>query len=302
MIEESFDLQLKKFVSHFTGDSCNFLSEVEDEKYPKVSIVMPLYNQVDYVERSILSVLNQNYPNLEFILIDGGSTDGGVEIIKKYEKYLAYWTSEPDNGQSDALNKGFKRATGTIVGWLNGDDLYLPDAIKCAVNELVNRNDKSIVFGDYLTIDKEDNIMTKEFAFDFSLGQFIYEGFHLNAQAMFWRREAHLRFGQFESDLHRTMDYDMILRLGICEGEKSFLRLPITLGCFRRHEAQKTQGYDSVVDAEHRAIALKNNCDLKYSRWGRWIRLFYRIRRLRWYFKRAGISYVAAKLFRKVQK
>ena len=92
--------------------------------YPKISIVTPSFNHAQFLEETILSVISQNYPDLEYIIIDGGSTDGSVEIIKKYEQYLTYWISEPDNGQSDALNKGFTRATGDIYGWLNSDDLY----------------------------------------------------------------------------------------------------------------------------------------------------------------------------------
>lgn len=293
------DSQLKEFVSRLKRNT-----EVlpKSDTQPKVSIVMPLYNQVDYIERSIFSVLNQDYSNIELIIIDGGSTDGSIEIIKKHESYLAYWMTEPDEGQSDALNKGFEHATGEIFGWLNADDLYMPDAIERAVDALNKEKYKSVVFGDYLVIDKEDNIIKKEFAFDFSVGQFLYEGFHLNAQSMFWKKDVHFRFGKFDKSLHRTMDYDFILRIGLREGQKQFLRLPIPLGCFRRHEAQKTQGLDPTVIAEHHVIASKNNCNLKYTLLGYGMKRLYRIRRVWWYFKRAGVAYVTIKLLRKISK
>lgn len=119
--------------------SNNFLHKINlDNKFksagslPKISIVMPCLNHEKYIEKSILSVLNQNYYNLELIIIDGGSEDGSLEIIKKYEKYITFWISEKDQGQSHALNKGFSYATGDIYGWLNSDDLYLPETFMLA--------------------------------------------------------------------------------------------------------------------------------------------------------------------------
>jgi len=97
---------------------------------PKISIVTPSFNQVEFIEATIQSILSQGYPNLEYIIIDGGSTDGSVEIIKKYEKHLHFWCSEPDAGQYDAINKGFAQSTGEIMGWLNSDDMYFPWTLK----------------------------------------------------------------------------------------------------------------------------------------------------------------------------
>jgi glycosyltransferase involved in cell wall biosynthesis len=99
------------------------------KNYLKISIVTPSYNQGNYLEHTLRSVIEQNYPNLEYIVIDGGSTDNSVEIIKKYEKYLTYWVSEPDRGLYDALQKGFLRATGEIMAWINSDDVYYPKAL-----------------------------------------------------------------------------------------------------------------------------------------------------------------------------
>ena len=110
--------------------------------FPKISIVTPSFNQGEYLEETILSVIGQNYPNLEYIIIDGGSKDNSVEIIKKYEKYLTYWVSENDEGQSDAINKGFKIATGDIFGWLNSDDLFMPNVF----NNIISLKPKSSDF------------------------------------------------------------------------------------------------------------------------------------------------------------
>ena len=263
--------------------------------HPKITIVMPSYNQAMYLERTILSVLNQAYPNLEFIIIDGGSTDGSVDIIKKYEGYLAYWYSGPDSGQSDALNHGFSKATGDIFGWLNSDDLYLPGAFGSVAEAFRVRSESGVVFGDWWEIDNADEVTSVNYAFDFSLGHLIHEGFHLNSQAMFWRRAVHQRFGAFDIKLHRTMDYDLILRLGLVEGQGAFYRIPQALACFRRHTEQKTIGFDRRVLDEHRQIANKNGIGIKCSLPGRAFWLVYRLRRAYWYVKRGGFTYALAR-------
>ena len=107
----------------------------EGESWPKISIVTPSYNQGQYIEETIRSVLLQNYPNLEYIIIDGGSTDNSVEIIKKYEPWISYWVSEPDQGQSHPINKGFEKATGEIFAYLNSDDLYVPGCLQCVARD-----------------------------------------------------------------------------------------------------------------------------------------------------------------------
>jgi glycosyltransferase involved in cell wall biosynthesis len=265
----------------------------------KVSIVVPSYNQVQFIEETIRSILLQNYPNLEIILIDGGSTDGTISIIKKYEKWIHYWVSEKDNGQSHALNKGFSKTTGKILGWLNSDDLYTKYSLFNAMNAFYKNPTKSVVFGDYLIIDKNSDLISYEYVFDFSLTQFIYEGFHLNAQSMFWKRGVHSNFGEFNENLHRTMDYDMILRFGINEGQSTFLRVDsIALGCFRRHEDQKTTGFDNIVLLEHKCISDINALKYKYLVKGKLIRFIYRFRRLFWYFKRGGLLFTIKKVFR----
>lgn len=114
---------------------------------PKISIVTPSFNQGKYLEKTILSVLEQDYPNLEYIIIDGGSTDNSVEIIKKYEKHLAYWVSEPDRGQSHAINKGFGHATGEILGWLNSDDYYAPGAPQAIAEAFLANPDVGAIVG-----------------------------------------------------------------------------------------------------------------------------------------------------------
>ena len=120
--------------------------------YPRVTVVTPSFNQAAFLEQTIQSVLSQGYPNLEYMIVDGGSTDGSVAIIQKYASQLAWWGSEKDHGQAEAVNKGFKRASGELVGWLNSDDLYQPGSILAAVEVFQRHPEAGIVYGDVLSI------------------------------------------------------------------------------------------------------------------------------------------------------
>jgi len=284
------------FPDDFLKRPLGLAKQDENLAWPKISIVMPSFNQVDFIERSILSVINQNYPNLQFIIIDGGSIDGTVEIIRKYEDYLDFWVSEPDKGQSDALNKGFAKAVGDVYGWLNSDDLYLPNAFSYVIKAFSHHPEKSVVFGDWLSIDVEDAVLDFNHAFDFSVNHFKYEGFHLNAQSMFWRSSVHQEFGGFHVDLYNTMDYQMILEFGIKFGQDKFLRTSKTLGAFRRYEGQKTAGFTDRFLREHREMAAYYGYADKYRFAGRLKRVWYRFRRAYWYLKRGGLSNLVARL------
>jgi len=211
-----------------------------------------------------------------------------LEIIKKYEKNITFWISEKDQGQSDALNKGFSYATGDIYGWLNSDDLYLPGAFMLAKEFFLKNKNKKIIFGDWLSIDENDKVIDLNHAFDFNLNHFKYEGFHLNSQAMFWRSNIHQEFNGFDINLYNTMDYQMILEFGLRHGQNTFLRIPYVLGAFRRHKEQKTLEINSYVLAQHKIIAEKYGYLDKYSFVGKLKRIYFRFRRGLWYFRRGG--------------
>jgi glycosyltransferase involved in cell wall biosynthesis len=257
---------------------------------------MPSFNHGHFIESSLLSVLNQGYPNLELIVMDGGSSDSTRQILTAYGRDIAHWRSEPDSGQSDALNKGFREASGEIFGWLNSDDLYCPGALQLAADVLHNHPEIQVVYGDWYTIDLEHRISQRYFSLPHSRRRIITEGVFCNAQAMFWRQDLHRRFGEFDPRLHYTMDYDLILRFTQLAGRTAFFRTDRPLGCFRVYPGHKTAIVGGVVAHEHRLIAEHRGTTWRYGVRGRAIRMFYRAKRVWDYFVRGGMQYVLWKL------
>src|SRR5688572_17237201 len=156
---------------------------------PKISIVTPSFNQGQYIEETILSIVNQNYPNLEYIIIDGGSTDNTVEIIKKYEKHLAYWVSEKDKGQSEAINKGFRKATGDIVCWINSDDFFMPGSLLKVGERFAKDNSLDLLNGHCLLIDEHSNILSNHFILKQKKWYAERGIYYVSQPSMFWKRK-----------------------------------------------------------------------------------------------------------------
>ena len=227
--------EIKEFVSKPLFDEKVILNK--DPSWPKISIVTPSYNQAQFLERTILSVLNQNYPNLEYIIIDGGSTDGSVEIIKKYEKYLAYWVSEKDRGQSHALNKGFERATGIIFAYLNSDDIYLPNTLKIVASKF-KENHYDILYGHAYIIDENDNIVTLAVALPFVLREYFYGVFSIPQQSSFWRADVFFNVGGFNIENHTCMDGEFFVKAATLSFK--FKCVDVVFSCFRIHKDSKT--------------------------------------------------------------
>lgn len=179
----------------------------------RVSVVTPSYNQAAFLEETICSVLDQDYPNLEYFIMDGGSTDGSLEIIKKYSHRLAGWISEPDRGQTDAINKGFARATGQVFAWLNSDDTYQPGAIAEAAAYLDSHIEVGMVYGDANLIDESGGLIGR-----FPARQTDYRrlrrGFvHIPQQAAFFRANLWHQVGPLDPTFYFAMDYDLWVRL-----------------------------------------------------------------------------------------
>jgi glycosyltransferase involved in cell wall biosynthesis len=227
--------EIREFVTRFPrrrGDA-----RPPDPAWPKISIVTPSFNQAQFLERTIISVLNQDYPNLEYIIIDGGSTDGSVEIIKKYEQNLAYWVSEKDRGQSDAINKGFLKSTGEILAWLNSDDVYLPGVLTFMVRSFREFPTEDVLYGDTLFIDENDAILRKMKAGRFSRGGLISWTLNLIQLNAFWRRKIFFDSGMLRTKYDYAMDYDLWLRM--LKSGARFRHLRGDVACLRIHSASK---------------------------------------------------------------
>lgn len=205
---------------------------------PKISIVTPSFNQGRFIEKTITSVLGQNYPNLEYIIIDGGSTDESVEIIKKYEKRLAYWASEQDRGQSHAINKGFERATGDIFGWLNSDDWYHPGALKAVAEAFaVNPNAGAVVGAGEMYFEEYGNSTLYEpYPLTFkTIFQAIHQ--HLMQPSCFFTHQAWCDCGPLDETLNLAMDFDLWLRIA---KKYHFTTIPQNLSVSLVHKSAKT--------------------------------------------------------------
>jgi glycosyltransferase involved in cell wall biosynthesis len=207
------------------------------ETIPRVSIVTPSYNQSRYLEQAIVSVLDQDYPEIECLVIDGGSTDGSLEIIDRYANRLAYWVSETDEGQTDAINKGFDRAQGDILAWLNSDDLYQPGAVAEAVAYLAEHPEVGMVYGDANYIDETGKVIGR-----FPAAQTDYKrlrrGYvHIPQQSVFFRARLWRMLGPLDPTFYFAMDYDLWVRIA----ELTPIRYhPRTWAAFRLHGDAKS--------------------------------------------------------------
>lgn len=208
------------------------------EYYPKISIITPSYNQAKFLDEAIKSVINQNYPNFEHIIFDNCSTDGTIDILKKYPHLI--WVSEPDKGQSDALNKGFKKSTGEFVGWLNSDDLYLPNCLHSIVKILNKYPESDVIYGDYRWVDQEGRIIRFCHEIDFDLFIFKYlHVSHISSVSTFFRRNIFEEGNFLNTDYEYSMDYELLLRIAL-KGHR-FVHTRSFLADFRCHPESKSK-------------------------------------------------------------
>ena len=204
-------------------------------KPPLVSIITPSFNQARYLEQTIQSVLGQDYACVEYLLVDGASTDGSLEIIRRYADQFEWWVSEPDTGQAEAINKGLRRAQGEIVAWLNSDDVYMPGAIEKAVAVFEEQPDLGLVFGDVLAIDADGQAINQLRYGDWSLSDLM--AFRVIGQpSVFMRRSVLEQAGYLDLSYHYLLDHQLWLRMAQL-GEMRYL--PEMLSAARFHAESK---------------------------------------------------------------
>lgn len=239
---------------------------------PLVSIVTPSFDQARFIEAAMLSVLEQDYPNIEYIVVDGGSTDGSVEIIERYADRLAWWVSEPDRGQTDAINKGFVRASGDILAWLNSDDTYEPGAVAAAVAFLLANLDVGLVYGDTNFIDAEGQTIGKFNAQQTGLKRLRRGGVYIPQQSAFWHANLWRQVGPLDPSFYFAMDYDLWVRLAQVT---KIQYTPQLWANFRLHGDAKTIAADERCWPEMLRVHRRDG-----GNWLAWIYIRYLTRRL----------------------
>jgi len=225
---------------------------------PSLSIVTPSYNQASFIEEALHSVKDQNYPSVEHIVVDGASTDRTVSILKEYSSKPGWqhlrWLSEPDQGQSDALNKGFRMATGDIVGWLNSDDRYRPLCFEKIVNALATFPRADIIYGDYSYMDEAGKVSRIRREIEFSRFVLAYHHMlYIPTTSTFFHRRIFDEGNWIDTRYHYAMDYEFFLRLA--SAGYRFQHVPQLLADFRWHSQSKSGSQSVKQLAEHDEIA-----------------------------------------------
>jgi GT2 family glycosyltransferase len=228
--------------------------EVDDRKaWPLVSLVTPSFNQAPFLEACILSVINQDYPNLEYWVYDGGSTDSSPDIIQKYSRNLAGWQSRSDAGQADAINQAWRKSRGKYVGWLNSDDMLMPDSLHTSVSYLERNPDVDLVYGDLLRVDQEGQPLEQYEYAPFDLKNMLLQQQSIPQPGTLIRRDVFQEVGVLDQELHYLMDLEYWLRLGLAGKQIGYLSK--TLAIFRIHDESKTQAGSARAVEERSLVA-----------------------------------------------
>jgi glycosyltransferase involved in cell wall biosynthesis len=293
------------FLEQTTQDLRNFVSALKPatttagnaQRYPKLTIITPSYNQAAFLERTILSILNQNYPNLEYFIVDGGSTDGSVDIIKKYEKHLSWWVSEKDRGQVHAINKALERATGEYISFQNSDDVYFPGTF-ARFGEAALKYPVDILYGDLYMITTDDEVteILKTTSYDFDCQ--ILEGMQIHNQSLFFKRTLVEKYGMFDESFRFAFDYDFITRY-TSHKTTTTKKIDGLGGALRVHAEAKSSTIATTIGREEHARVQKLYISTNTSPVVNKIKyLWCRVRKIAYFILRLDIQYIRFRLSR----
>lgn len=219
----------------------------------RISVVTPSFNMAPYLEDTITSVIGNLRAGDEYFVIDGGSTDGSVDIIRRYERSLAGWVSKPDAGYADALAKGFVRASGDIQCWINAGDMYLAGALDAARKLLTD--DLDMIFGDDFYVDEDNRVLSFSRGWVPNLNMaMLYGGWTPLQDACFWRRSLYEKIGGIDPGLLYAADYDLFLRMALA-GRTG--HVPVTFSAFRRHAGQKSVSGSAAYEVERKRVRVR---------------------------------------------
>lgn len=225
---------------------------------PKISIIVPSFNQGQYLEETLISIFDQEYPNLELFVVDGGSTDNSIEIIKKHEKWITWWVSEKDQGQSDAINKGFRNATGAIISWVNSDDLLIPGSLDQVSDYLVELPaEVGLIHGAVVVFDGKKELETRATYITPSVEGYL-SGMVFSQASAFFKKKYLDQVGYLNSDFHYGMDYDLFMRLAlVCD----FHPVQDVFAKYRLHKQSKSVADNNkfIVDWKKSFVNLCKN-------------------------------------------
>jgi len=221
------------------------------DQLPRISIVTPSFNQGKYLEETIKSIIDQNYPNLEYIVMDGGSTDNSLDILKKYQNYLTYWESHPDNGQADAIHRGFTHATGDILCYINSDDYFLPDALWEVARTYINNPSLKWMAGEGIFVNEARKYIKKRKYLPICYETMLYFENCIFQPASFWRRDFYFQTGGIDTKLRFSFDYDLFMKFIVVEKPIIVHR---EIAAFRVHAESKTSTISDIGLQEHMLI------------------------------------------------
>ncbi len=226
----------------------------------KISIITPSFNQSRFLERTIISVINQDYKNVEYIIMDGGSTDGSVDIIKKYEGCIYHWESKSDKGQADAVFRGFEIATGDIIAWINSDDYYLEGVLSYIAHFFQQNPDIQWTIGDGIFVDDNDKILLKCYCPKINYERLLIFGMTFIQPTLFIRRDFFFQLGGFNRELQFSFDYDLVLRMSkiVPPG-----KINLMIAAFRHHKDSKTSTLLKINKIEDQYLKEKNHLNEK---------------------------------------